>query len=178
VSQGSIFKHFKTKAILFIKAMNSDSTGPAWAESLMAAAGQGDIRTTLEAAGGKLLEHLQVVLPRVMMIRSSGVLLQGACHRSEGVPRPIRHARELARYFRAEIKLGRLAMSAPDTHAHAFVGALSHYVFCETLFNYRPAAPQAYVRTVVDAVVKAAEIPGMGGPGRRGRRKGRRSFAT
>ena len=136
----------------------------------MATVGRGDIRTALQGAGCQLLEHLQVVLPQIMMVRSSGILLQGPCHPGEKVPRPVQHAQGLARYFREEIKRGRLAMSSPDTYAHAFLGSLSHYVFCETLFNYRPAAPRAYVRTVVDAIVKATAVPGASGRGRKGKR--------
>ena len=30
VSEGSLFKHFKTKAALFMAAMNSDAKGPGW----------------------------------------------------------------------------------------------------------------------------------------------------
>ena len=51
-------------------------------------------------------------------------------------------------------------MQDPESLAHAFVGAFSHYVFCETVFGYRPASPGVYIRAVVDTVVRATELGG------------------
>ena len=114
-----------------------------------------DLRAALEFAGAHLLQRLQIIMPRMMMVRSSGILFSRVfC--DAGVPPPIQHLRVLAKYFRAEIKEGRLRMPAPDAQAHAFVGALSHYVFCETLFGYRPASPAAYIRAVVDTILRAS----------------------
>ena len=63
--------------------------------------------------------------------------------------------RVLTRYFRAEIKAGRLEMTAPEMQAHAFIGSISHYVFCEQVFNYRSGPPAAYVRTAVETLLRA-----------------------
>ena len=65
-------------------------------------------------------------------------------------------------------------MKAPEIQAHAFVGALSYYVFSEALYGYRPAAPKAYVRAVVDTILRGATpaCPGDGEAGKRRRTTG------
>ena len=166
VSEGSLFKHFKTKTALFLTAMQVEGLQMPWHDELLDAVGSGDIRARLESAGRQLLQRLQVIVPRMMMMQSSGLLSQADCHRFVKAPPPVYHVRVLARYLRAEIKLGRLALRDPESQAHAFFGALSHYVFSETLFGYRPAAPTAYVRAVVDTLVRAG-TPATGGAGRR-----------
>ncbi|MEI6217682.1 MAG: helix-turn-helix domain-containing protein, partial [bacterium] len=44
ISEGSLFKHFKTKQDLFVAAMEADVGGVAWADELMKSAGSGDMR--------------------------------------------------------------------------------------------------------------------------------------
>ena len=60
VSEGSLFKHFKSKANLFLAAMEVEAGGTAWEERLMAGVGKGDPRKTLESAGLQLLEQLRL----------------------------------------------------------------------------------------------------------------------
>ena len=154
VSEGTLFKHFRTKQALFLAAMAVESQEQDWEKQLMQSVGTGAIRPTLEAVGRQLLRHLQVMMPCIMMVSASGVTFTraGAC---AGDPPPLRLIRVLTRYFRAERKAGRLAMPAPAMQAHAFIGAISHYVFCESVFQYRSGRPAAYVHTVVDTILKA-----------------------
>lgn len=153
VSEGSLFKHFKNKCNLFLMAMDINAGEPSWEDNLMAAAGKADIRATLESAGLHLLQHLRLVLPRLMMVSSSGVTIPKH-HQPGQRPPPLRRMDLLCRYFKAEVKAGRLVMPSPGIQAHAFMGSLSHYAWCETLFNYRPATPEAYVKTLVDTLLK------------------------
>ena len=156
VSEGSLFKHFRNKPDLFLTAMDVASVHMPWHDRLAEGAGTGDPREMLEFAGRQLLQRLQIIIPRMMMVQSSGLLSPGNCRCFGDVPPPVYHMRVLARYLRAEIRSGRMAMAAPESHAHAFYGALSHYVLCGTLFGYRPSPPAAYVRTVVDALMRSA----------------------
>ena len=154
VSAGSLFKHFKTKQALFLAAMAVESQEQEWEARLMQSVGTGNIHRTLEHVGLQMLRRLQVLMPCIMMVNASGVTFTraGQC---ENDPPPLRLIRLLTRYFRAEIKAGRLVMAAPGIYAHTFVGAISHYVFCEQVFNYRSGPPAAYVRTVVETILKA-----------------------
>ena len=157
ISEGSLFKHYKSKCNLFLAAMNVEAGEKDWEEVLVASAGKGDIRESLEAAGTHLLNHLRLVFPRIMMINSSGVTIPN--HDAPGdCPPPVQKMQVLCRYFTLEIKAGRMKMSSPEIQAQAFLAAFSHYAWCETLFNYKPAPPDEYVRVVVDTIVKATHL--------------------
>ena len=155
VSEGSVFRRFRNKTDLFVAAMDAEISGQSWQALLAKSVGTGDLRQTLEAAGSQILEHMRTVLPRIMMIRSSGILLAGS-HRcgASGLPHPIRKLHALADYFRAEVKCGRLVMRNPEVHAQIFLGTVTHYAFQETMFGYRPVAPAVYVRTIVDMILR------------------------
>ncbi len=154
VSEGSLFKRFKSKCGLFRAAMCNEGGAESVRQELEAAVGRGSIQATLESAGMHLLRRFQTILPRIMLVRSSGVTFAGDFREPE--PPPLQHARELAQYLRAERRAGRLAAAPPEIVAHALVGALYHYVMCETLFGYRPGAPRAYVRALVHALLRPA----------------------
>ncbi len=152
VSEGSIFKHFKTKNQLFIMALHTEAKEMPWHKTLAESIGKGNISKLLETAGREMLARLQIVIPRMVMLSSGGMLMDNRwCFKDE--PPPLHNLRILAKYLQAETKLGRLAVKDPKSQAHAFVGALAHYVFCETLLGYRPATPNAYVRAVVGMVL-------------------------
>jgi len=154
VSEGSIFKRFKTKNHLFMTALHTEAKDMPWHKTLQESVGKGDMRKTLETAGGELLDRLQVVIPRMVMLSSGGMLMDSKwCFKDE--PPPLHNLRMLAKYLQAETRLGRLAIKDPKSQAHAFIGALSHYVLCKTLLGYRPAPARAYIRTVVDMVIRA-----------------------
>jgi AcrR family transcriptional regulator len=163
ISEGSLFKHFKTKADLFRAAMDVQGRAQEWQNRLASAEGRGDIRTLLEFVGLELMERLQTLMPCIMMVNASGITIARADGQDE-CPPPVQHIRALARYFRAETRLGRLEVPNPEAQAHAFVGAISHYVFCEHVFGYRSGPPAAYVKTVVRTVLRATQPAG---PGRR-----------
>lgn len=152
VSEGSLFKHFKTKESLFLSAMEVESREHDWENRLMQSVGRGDMRATMEDVGLRILRHLQVIMPCIMLVNASGVTFTrtGPC---EADPPPLRLIRMLTRYFRAEVRTGRLDMAAPAIQAHVFVGAISHYVFCERVFNYRSGPASAYMSTVVDTIL-------------------------
>ena len=156
VSEGSLFKHFKSKTDLFLTAMQVESAQMAWQERLTESVGTGDLRQLLEFAGLQVLKRLQIAVPRMMMLRSSGLLSPTQCHHIGGIPPPVHHIRALSTYFHGEMKHGRLRMEHPESQAHAFYGAIAHYVFFENLFGSRPASPKAYVGTVVDTILRAS----------------------
>jgi len=155
VSEGLLFKRFRTKEALFLAALQSGAGDSVWVDRLMRSVGSGPIRQNLEFAGRYLLRRLLVLFPRIMLIRSSGVTLRQPGRRPDPPP-PVEHVRRLTAYFRAEIQRGRLVMKNPEAQAQAFVGALAHYAFCAHLFNYRSGPPHLYIREIVNALVAAA----------------------
>ncbi|MEI6516533.1 MAG: TetR/AcrR family transcriptional regulator, partial [bacterium] len=155
VSEGSLFKHFKNKCGLFLAAMDTSTGEDTWEDRLLASVGRDNPQTALESAGIHILEQLRLILPRLMMVTSSGVTIPKHDHPGERPP-PLLKMDVICRYFKAEIKAGRLAMASPQIQAHTFLGALSHYAWCETLFGYRSASPRTYVKTLVDTILTAA----------------------
>jgi AcrR family transcriptional regulator len=167
VSEGSLFKRFRNKMDLFLAAMAAEERESPWEDDLMRSVGKGDLRATLESAGMRILEDLQVSLPRIIMVRSSGLVVGG--HGRPDVyrgPGPREKMRVLSRYFRAETKAGRLAIAKPEVEAQIFLSTLTQYVIHEMLFGIRSASPAVYVRTVVNMIVHAA-APTAGRKGRR-----------
>ncbi|MEI6562972.1 MAG: TetR/AcrR family transcriptional regulator [bacterium] len=154
VSEGSLFKHYKSKCNLFLAAMDVEAGKQSWEDLLMASIGAGNIRDTLESAGILLLNRLRLILPCIMMVTSSGVTIPKHHHPGRRPP-PIQNMEVMCRFFKQEIKAGRMVMTSPEIQAQAFLGALSHYAWCEILFKYKPSSPDAYVRNVVDTLVKA-----------------------
>ena len=161
VSEGLLFKRFRTKTELFLAAMHVQSRGQEREEILMGSVGQAAIRPTLEDYGRHLLTHLQIVMPRILMVTSSGVRF-AKHYLPTRCPPPLQHVATLTRYLRAETRCGRLCLAHPEIHADVFVGALSHCVFCETVFG-RPASHAAYIRTLVDSILRAG-APAASGP--------------
>jgi AcrR family transcriptional regulator len=166
VSEGSLFKHFKSKCELFSAAMRAETRIQECEDRLMRSVGKGDIRKNLEQAARQLLKHLQTVIPRIVMLRSSGVTVSGPCSPGS-LPPPVEHMRVVAAYLREEIKRGRLVMASPEMRAHLLVGGLSHYVTCDLLFHYRPGSPAAFLHTLVEAVLPDSVFPSRGRKGRR-----------
>ena len=160
VSEGSLFKRFRTKTDLFLAAMDVQSRAHEQQEHLMAGVGRSAIRPTLETYGRHLLQRLQIVMPRILMVTSSGVRFAKNYLPANSLPPPLQHVAILTSYLRAEVRCGRLRLAAPEAQADVFVGALSHYVFCETVFGHRAATHEAYVRTLVDNILRAGTTAG------------------
>jgi AcrR family transcriptional regulator len=161
ISEGSLFKHFKTKNALFLAAMDTEIRGATWQDTLQHAAGRGNARGTLESVGRQMLSDFRILLPRIMMIRSSGIVLTGPHQdHTAPIPHPAAKLHALTAYFRAEIREGHLEMANPTIQAHVFFSAFANYAFQECVFGFRAAAPSVYVRTVVDMILRAASLDG------------------
>lgn len=170
VSEGSLFKHFKSKNHLFCEAMRAETRVREYEQDLLHAVGRNPIHTTLERICQKLLAHFQVVMPRIITFHSSGVSAPH-CEGAGDRPPQLEHVDVLARYFREEIRLGRLKLDAPEILAHALVAGLIHYVLCDILYQYRPGTPAVYVRTLVNALLHGAMSPAPHpAPARKGRK--------
>jgi hypothetical protein len=151
--------------------MRVESLAMPWHRRLEEEDGRGNVERLLLGAATEMMRRFRIIVPRMVMLRSSGVAAPGACHRRFEVPPPVYHARVLAGFFRAETRRGRLAVPAPEPLAHAFVGALLHYAFGETLFRYRPASATAYARLLVRTLLRAYGVTTRGRAQRGGGRR-------
>ncbi len=155
ISEGSIFKHFKTKSNLFLAAMASETGEENWSAEWMSSVGSHDFQSSLENIGNKILQRLRMIVPRLIMASSSGITIPKQYQFQGCPPPPIQHIELLTRFFQAEVDIGRLSISNPQVHAHAFIGSLSHFAWCEAMFDYKPCTPTSYVRSIVTSFLSA-----------------------
>lgn len=155
VSEGSLFKRFKTKAELFQVAMGFDLEDvPRTMAELESRAGHDSVEENLVAAGMSLLQFFDRVLPLMMMNFSNPKMASG-CHIPgyEGqVPPPLRAQAHLAAYLEAERAIGRVGELDAQVVARAFLGAMSTYVFYEKLAKGAEGSlldPERYARGYV-----------------------------
>lgn len=169
VSEGSLFKRFKTKAELFQVAMGFDLEDvPRTMAELKSRAGKDSVEENLVVAGLSLLQFFERVLPLMMMNFSNPKMASG-CHIPgyEGqVPPPLRAQAHLAAYLEAERAIGRVGELDAQVVARAFLGAMSTYVFYEklakgsegTLLDAERYA-RGYVRTLAAGLLPRTSAP-------------------
>lgn len=164
VSEGSIFKRFKTKSELFQAAMGMDLEDlPRALEVLPSLAGHATVEANLVAAGLQSIGFFERLMPLMMMRWANPKTCFSAGLQGKEEPPPIRAQRHIAEYLRREIDLGRLREVDTQTIARAFMGALSTYVFSELLTSDREAGHiesrqyvAVYVRTLLGGMESEA----------------------
>lgn len=169
VSEGSIFKRFKTKADLFRAAMGVDLEDvlPALRE-LKKSAGTRTVELNLVEAGITTVVFFERVMP-IMMMSWSNPRLPGCpgFHAGEGngEPPPLRAQRHVAEYLEEEMRLGRVGQVKADVIARAYLGALSTFVFSELLVQNRGGMQmdreeyvREYVRTLLTGMTPSQKL--------------------
>jgi AcrR family transcriptional regulator len=169
VSEGSLFKRFKTKAELFQVAMGFDLEDlPRTMVELESRAGHDSVEENLVAAGLSLLQFFERVLPLMMMNFSNPKMASGCqIPGYEGkVPPPLRAQAHLAAYLEAERALGRVGELDAQVVARAFLGAMSTHVFYEKLAKGSEGTPldaeryaRGYVRTLTGGLLTRTAAP-------------------
>jgi AcrR family transcriptional regulator len=135
ISEGSVFKRFRTKAELFRAAMglSADDMPTAFA-SLPEQAGQGSIEDNLVAALLGAIAHADRTFPIMTMSLANPKLSLGIPEELD-VPDapPLRAQRVIASYLEREIEAGRLSRIDVGVTARAIFGAITGYVLSEAL---------------------------------------------
>ena len=131
ISEGSIFKRFKTKDALFAAAMGVPSADftRQWVER----AGSAPLHDVLQDMGREFVEHLRVAMPRLIMLRRASCMdpmkmLKG----NKGAP-PVVVLDAMTDYLKREKALGRFQAEEPRIAARMLVGALANFVLFEVL---------------------------------------------
>lgn len=159
VSEGSVFKRFRTKVELFRAAMGAELEGPAWLEELHARVGRGDLRDNLIELGLEMIAFFRKLLPMCMMAWSNPAADGLPFMISGPNPPPLRALKKLAAFFEGEMRLGRIRAHSAEICARMFLGSMNHYVFTEVLHRNSdelPPAPEDYVRGLVDLLLGGA----------------------
>ena len=128
VSEGTLFKRFGCKRVLFARAMQLPVTDEEdWFTALLGRAGKGSVQENLEILARAVLEHmLQVVPVMLMTFAHSGLTdrdLRAVLGEEEALPLQVR--RRVGAYFAAEMDLGRMRRVDARTMANMFLGTLT-----------------------------------------------------
>jgi AcrR family transcriptional regulator len=152
VSEGSIFKRFRSKSELFEAAMGSPDDDPEYLRKLPLRVGEGDMRENLYELGRDIEAHLRYVVPLAMMAWSNPGPDGTPARLSGPSPAPLRMLAALIEYFAAEIARDRLRRVDPEVLARSFLGAIHHFVVFDVLFGAQTHASlptDVYLRRLI-----------------------------
>jgi AcrR family transcriptional regulator len=160
VSEGSIFKRFRSKFELFQAAMGSLDDAAPFLRELPARVGSGDLRQQLNEIGVALAEHLRQVVPLHLMAWSNPGP-DGApppiCLQSQA---PLALLKALAGYFDGEMRAGRMARRDPEIVARAFLGSVHNYVVFDLLFEAQgvfPMPEEVFLRGLIELLISGVD---------------------
>lgn len=173
VSEGSIFKRFRSKAELFQAAMGSLDELPAFAAELPGKIGKGDPRENLFEIGRALAEHLRRVVPLHLMAWSNPGADGGPLPQCLSGAGPIGTLKALAGYFDGEMRAGRFARHDAEVVARTFIGSVHNYVIFDLLFQAQDALPmpeEMYLRGLIELLFRGGDPMSGSGPIRLGGR--------
>ncbi len=152
VSEGLLFKRFRTKQRLFLAAMglpDLDLEG-----ELAAKVGQGEVRDNLKEALQTIIQFLNELFPRAMMLWShhKAPMIE-EMHKNPDMP-AVRYLKAIATYIEKEIELGRMTATDPTIAARTIIGAAMHYVFWNMVgLNYHvPIETDEYIEKTIDSL--------------------------
>jgi AcrR family transcriptional regulator len=159
VSEGSIFKRFKSKFELFQAAVGSLDATPACIDALPARVGLGDLRATLVEVGRELASHMREVVPLHLLAFSNPGPDGAPPHLNGGKPAPIRTLEALTQFFDAEMRANRLVQCDPEIVARTFVGGIHNYVILDLLFqaHEEPMPEETFLHGLVDVLFRGVE---------------------
>jgi AcrR family transcriptional regulator len=156
VSEGILFKRFKTKEALFEAALVSDTESDHWRQELIDSAGRNTPHLNLKNAILALFTKLEKLIPKLKILEGRGH------HRPPPLNAkapPLEDAAAIAAYLKKEIKIGRLALDRPDLHAHEIVGAVVHATMLQLRHQAEICSPTRWANHL--AAVHLATLPGM-----------------
>ena len=152
ISEGTIFKRYKSKIDLFRAAMGQDLIDPTWTKRLSARVGHGAVDDNLFEIGMGIIAFFRELMPLMMMAWSNPAPNGLPGPLAGPNPPPMRALKLLTGFFEAEMRGGRLRKHDAEIVARTFLGGLNNFVFFEILYranNELPLAAETYVRGLV-----------------------------
>jgi AcrR family transcriptional regulator len=156
VSEGSLFRRFRTKVDLFQRCLAADLENPVWIEMLtpQRAADAGDARELLVVVCARAADHFRRVLPLLMM-KWSNPELEGRFPpiMTGNDPPALRHLRTFAGFLDAMMRAGRIRQSDAEVLARQLVGGVQSYVLLELWHEARNELPlplEMYLRGMIE----------------------------
>ncbi|MCU0653744.1 MAG: TetR/AcrR family transcriptional regulator [Polyangiaceae bacterium] len=140
VSEGILFKRFKTKENLLHAAMVGDFTESQPFDELEKRVGKGEVQEQLYEHGLEMWHLFRKLIPLIMMLWSTRSEEMNAQLHGPNPP-PLQATRRMAGYLEAEMRLGRLRRSDPEILARTFLGAIWNHAFLEQITERAPVLP-------------------------------------
>lgn len=174
VSEGTLFKRFKSKEALFRAAMRTPVDLSVFAD-IGDRVGKGEVREHLVDVGLRALEAFRTIVPFIMTVMASPDY-PGLPHPGEGDHPATRSMRAMMGYLEAEMRLGRIRRSDAEILARTFLGSIFNYAWLDTTTHANedlPLPAEAFVRGIVALLWAgiAPQPPPPTGIGAKGRKK-------
>lgn len=147
VSEGILFKRFKTKEALFEAALTSEMESDQWQQTLLASVGKGTPRSNLKKAILALFDKLQRLIPKLMILEGQG---RRRPFPSGAKAPPLEDAKAITTYLKREVKNGRLRLDRPELHAHEIVGAVVHCTMLRHRHQTEIGSPEQWAGHLAD----------------------------
>jgi AcrR family transcriptional regulator len=150
ISHAILFQRFGTKEELLKAAVIPDE--PSWMSDLVKGPDKRPMRAQLLDVATRVAADLQETVPRIAMLRASG-LSADACSK-DAAPLPLRTHHALSRWLRQAMNQGRVRECNPEFVAHVLLGSLMNRSFYRHLMREKAdrKTDGAYVATVVDLI--------------------------
>lgn len=159
VSEGILFKRFKTKEALFEAAMTAGTGSDQWRKVLLESVGKGEPASNLKNAILALLEKLEKLVPKLMVLEGQGARrIPPAGLKAP----PMEDAATISTYLRREARRGRIRMAHYDLHAHEIVGAVVHYTMTALRHHAKLCSPGRLASHLVEIHLGGRENPAAG----------------
>lgn len=177
VSEGTVFRRFKSKDALFRAAMRfSPDAVPAFIDSFVAEVGRGDLRERLLSFATRVIELGRTAMPIMMMSWSNpqDCGFDKLSQRTEGYRKTFQ---SVVRFFERELSARKLRAEKAELLARIFMGSLHHYCMAELFLGSSQISPsrEDFTQGLVDVLLSAAGHPSalapVSAPARRGSRR-------
>ena len=149
VSQGALFKRFKTKQALMVEAL-APIERPAWIDEVEAGPDDRPVPEQLR----EVVEHIDAfftqLLPCIAVLKAAGLGPTDAM-REQQVPPPVLAHRALSGFFRRLHAQGRAQITNPQSTAMAFLGALhARHMLGHVLGPHAPKLEPDFPQSLVE----------------------------
>ena len=150
LSQAALFKRFQTKENLILQALRPPEHA-LWMSEVGEGPDDGPVPPQLQAIGRNMLGFLRDLMPRILLLKASGIDPE-VMVRTFKVPPPVRAHQALTRWFELGQQSGRVRCADPHAAALQFMGAMHVRAYFCHMFGMDADVEQdaAYVANFVD----------------------------
>lgn len=131
ISEGTIFKRFKTKENLFVCAILHNARHEGWLRTLEERGEEEPVLEHLERVGVACINFMTSMIPKMHMIMSRHSDLKERVMCSPNAP-PLRAIKHLIAYFDEAQRLDLLLPHSSEHLARLFLATMHHYAFMST----------------------------------------------